>query len=138
MQPLQRQTFSNGRLEVITVEVTLPWHGILSLSTVYRSPSLSLDNLLTFLDTFLSTLPSDMPTVIVGDFNENLRLRSDTKLLQYMHTHKFTQHVQQPTTDRGTLIDHIYINTETPIKVHIKVLDTYYSDHDCVLLSLST
>ena len=68
MLPVKIHSFSNGRLEAVTAVITLPWLGSISLSTIYQSPSLSLDNLLRFLDSFL---PRDIPSVIVGDFNKN-------------------------------------------------------------------
>ena len=79
MLPVQIHSFSNGRLEAVTAVITLPWLGSISLSTIYRSPSLSLDNLLRFLDSFLPALPRDntIPSVIVGDFNENQILQTN-------------------------------------------------------------
>ena len=44
-----------------------------------------------------------------------------------MNTHNFTQQVKQPTTDRGTMIDHVYIKTEIQLKAQVQVSDTYYS-----------
>ena len=137
MQSVQKHNFSNGKLESLTIEVTLPWQTKLSLSTIYRSPSLNLETLLAFLDVFLSTLPSTMPTVIVGDFNENILHKDNTKLLKFMDTRGYTQHVKQSTTDTGTLIDHVYISKENSIQIQVEVSDIYYSDHDCVIVYLS-
>ena len=50
-----------------------------------------------------------------------------------MNSHGFSQLVNQPTTDNGTLIDHIYIRNTTSLNTNIEVHDAYYSDHDCIL-----
>ena len=42
--------------------------------------------------------------------------------------------VQSSTTDRGTLIDHVYYNRPSDDAV-VQVHDTYYSDHDTLLCS---
>ncbi len=53
-----------------------------------------------------------------------------------MQKHGFKQFVTQPTTDSGSLLDHIYFNRHSDmINVHIDVHDVYYSDHDSVFLS---
>jgi len=37
--------------------------------------------------------------------------------------------VAQPTTNSGSLLDHIYVNFPES-KLTVDVVDTYYSDHD--------
>ena len=44
--------------------------------------------------------------------------------------------VQVPTTDSGSLLDHIYCNTDGVDAYYIDVIDAYYSDHDATYLSL--
>ena len=53
-----------------------------------------------------------------------------------MTSHGFTQLVQSPTTDRGTIIDHVYYN-RTGNDVIVQVHDTYYSDHDTIYCSIN-
>lgn len=43
--------------------------------------------------------------------------------------------VTQPTTDSGSLLDHIYVNFPES-KLTVDVVDTYYSDHDGTYLSI--
>ena len=77
-----------------------------------------------------------VPTIIVGDFNEDLLSRStSSRILQLMSSRGFSQLVQVPTTDSGSLLDHIYYNGITEDAV-VDVIDTYYSDHDATYLSL--
>ena len=86
--------------------------------------------------TDISNLPPIAPTIIVGDFNDNLLAVSRLSTLsQFMSSRQFTQLVQVPTTDSGTLLDHVYCNT-TYENMYIDVIDTYYSDHDAVYLSI--
>ena len=73
-------------------------------------------------------------TVILGDFNINLLEYPDHNIINLMQQHGFEQCVTKPTTDQGTLLDHVYVNR--PGKVHIDVVDTYYSDHDLVCVCL--
>ena len=69
------------------------------------------------------------------DFNENLLIKKKTPLLDLMSSYRYTQIVTKPTTDQGSLLDHVYIN-EVNICHTVDILDTYYSDHDAVLLTL--
>ena len=50
-------------------------------------------------------------------------------MLQLMSSRRFSQLVQVPTTDSGSLLDHIYYNGAVNDAL-IDVVDTYYSDHD--------
>ena len=80
---------------------------------------------------------SNLPTIILGDFNEDLYDNTHSCILDIMTNNGYTQLVQSSTTDRGTLIDHVYYNrpvlvNDTVVQVH----DTYYSDHDTVYYSI--
>ena len=103
---------------------------------VYRRPQLPLAIFLPLMDEFISNLPQIVPTIIVGDFNDDLFAISRlSRLSQLMSSRQFTQLVQVPTTDSGTLLDHIYCNSICE-DTYIDVMDTYYSDHDAVYVSL--
>ena len=47
----------------------------------------------------------------------------------------FKQMVKKPTTDSGTLIDHVYVSQE--VTVTTDVIDCYYTDHDYVLSAIT-
>lgn len=83
----QRQSFSTGTLEALTVDVTLQSSHKFSISTLYRPPTVKLDNLLQFLNFYLVNIPQNTPAVIVGDFNDNLNQNKDSKLVNYMKGH---------------------------------------------------
>ena len=74
------------------------------------------------------------PTVILGDFNDNI-----SGLLSFMTNFLsacgFTQLVKSPTTDSGSLLDHIYYNRPATSPT-VDVVDTYYSDHDATFISI--
>ena len=68
---------------------------------------------------------------IVSDFNEDILLSEDKPCCRLLKSLKFRQLVEKPTRDSGTLIDHMYLNSELPVTTD--VTDCYYSDHDFVL-----
>ena len=84
----------------------------------------------------LSKIPHHtVSTVIVGDFNSDILSPPPSNLLHLMSANGFSQLVTAPTTDSGSLIDHIYYNGCTT-NTFVDVVDTYYSDHDATFLSL--
>ena len=89
------------------------------------------------MDEFISNLPQKVPTIILGDFSDNLLSTSASlRLLQFMVSKGFSQLVQAPTTDSGSLLDHVYCNDVGEDTYYVDVIDTYYSDHDTKCLSL--
>ena len=102
--------------------------------TVYRPPSMTPAIFLPRMKELLKSLPHQTLTVIVGDFNFDLLECPNHKILDVMKEFGFIQQVQGPTTDYGTLLDHVYINRETTAEV--KIHDIYYSDHDLLSVSL--
>lgn len=77
---------------------------------------------------------------IIGDMNEDLL---DEKYSDQFHVHTclstlgFQQHVACGTTDRGSLLDHIYTSNVEAGTIHVEVEDCYYSDHDLVTCIVS-
>lgn len=69
---------------------------------------------------------------IMGDFNEDILTTSSIATL--MELHGYSQHVQYPTTEKGTLIDHVYIKDAEHVTTEI--VTTYYSYHEAVLVSV--
>ena len=58
-----------------------------------------------------------------------------SRILDIMTNSGYTQLVQSPTTDHGTMIDHVFYN-KPGNDVVVQVHDTYYSDHDTVYCSI--
>ena len=79
----------------------------------------------------------EVPTVIMGDINEDL-LKERSKLKDHLSCKGFTQLVELQTFDKGSLIDHIYVNEEMMLKkVSIDQTPAYYSGHDIMTLNVA-
>ena len=70
----------------------------------------------------------------VSDFNDDLMAKT-TKICSCFQSNGFNQLIDQPTTDQGSLLDHVYFNGVSPIQT--EVCDTYYSDHDCTVIAIA-
>lgn len=71
--------------------------------------------------------------VVVGDFNENL-LNDKRTVHNYMLSRGFKQYVKEPTTENGTLIDHVYVKGCE--YVYVQIVPTYYSYHEAIQVTL--
>ena len=129
-------SFAGILIEAVSSTLVLPNCERLQITLVYRSPSVSTDNVLSLMSGILSQITvRDIPSSVLGDFNEDLLTIPDSRLLHLMSHYGFSQLVQTPTTDRGTLVDHVYYNRPSN-HIRVQVQDTYYSDHDTVYCSL--
>ena len=128
---------SGGNIEGIVTKLKLPNSSHIALALLYRSPSSTMDSLLNTLNAIIDHVNGfGFPTLILGDFNlDLLSCNNDSRLINLMTLHNFNQIVNEPTTDRGSLIDHIYYNRSISDLV-VEVSDTYYSDHDTIFCSL--
>ena len=107
----------------------------LQVAVVYRSPSVPMRQLVQLMTRILQKVSATgLPTVILGDFNDDL-LHCDhvSELQLLMSSNGYVQLVNEPTTDRVTLIDHVYFSGN---QVQINVCDVYYSDHDAIYCHL--
>ena len=124
-------------IEALLTKLNFPSGQSINLVIVYRSPSVPIDDLLDIIRTILTHLQnSDSVSIIMGDFNEDLLANPDSNLAALMTQCGFSQLVHTPTTDKGTLIDHVYCDSPMPQCAHIHVADTYYSDHDTIVIIL--
>ena len=89
------------------------------------------------MDQLLSTIHDarGVPTIILGDFNEDHMREKNTRLVQLMCSHGYTQVVTKPTTDQRSLLDHVYVRG-VKAQIAVDVIDTYYSDHDSVFITI--
>ncbi|XP_035258455.1 uncharacterized protein LOC118219420 [Anguilla anguilla] len=106
-----------------------------NVAILYRPPSYSLVtfrtkllHLIHHLDTFLGT------KIIMGDFNENLFITQTVQ--DFMQQHGYTQLVKQATTEKATLIDHIYVKDNTAYQIDIQIMQTYFSFHNCIVMDV--
>ncbi|XP_074549060.1 uncharacterized protein LOC141807175 [Halichoeres trimaculatus] len=122
-------------MECLVLKVEVPVKVL--IATVYRPPNYSLQNFLPNLNTLLDTLElmDHQPIVVCGDFNEDLLSRGKKSIRDALLSRGYTQLIVKSTTDKNTLIDHIYISQPATC-VQSGVLQTYYSYHNpvyCVL-----
>ena len=84
---------------------------------IYRSPAVKIRPFLQDLQTLLSSLSSSnrLPLAILGDFNVNALIPESFRSLQgLLQEHGYVQTVQRPTHISGSLIDHVYVQTNVP------------------------
>ena len=102
---------------------------------IYSKPSTPKKVLCDQLKDLLDAIPKQYHIIITGDFNYNLFEKDHSQLLSCMKEFGFNQYVSEPTTDSGSLLDHMYYN-----KMHngitVEVVDTYFSDHDSVFMTI--
>lgn len=115
-------------MEVLGVKVIC--EGTTMIIAVYIPPSTSklsriegIKDVLRYADTYLCDR-----LVITGDFNEDLHKDESHPVHEMLLEKGFEQHLDSPTTDYGSLLDHIY--TKDIQNVTVDVQDCYYSDHD--------
>uniref|UniRef100_A0A672F4L9 ATP-dependent DNA helicase n=2 Tax=Salarias fasciatus TaxID=181472 RepID=A0A672F4L9_SALFA len=103
------------------------------MAVIYRPPRYpnslfkqNLQRLLRWLNPISDTI------VVMGDFNENILTGSSISKL--MGSKGFDQLVTQASTEKGTLIDHVYVRSRQ-FAVECAVMPTYFSDHEGILCS---
>ena len=102
---------------------------------VYRSPHVPISDIISFMSEVMDHMNvSDTPCFILGDFNEDLLVKTKSQLLTLMAHYGFSQIVTKSTTNSGTLIDHVYTNKPSHF-FQLFISDTYYSDHDEIYCS---
>lgn len=76
------------------------------------------------------------PVVKIGDFNFDIK---DNHILDnfFSTTFSFKQLIVQPTTDYGTILDHVYTNIATENISLSGTLESYYSDHKPVFIIIA-
>ncbi|XP_078691416.1 uncharacterized protein LOC144921886 isoform X1 [Branchiostoma floridae x Branchiostoma belcheri] len=108
-----------------------------NIINIYRPQTMPEGLFISMLHRLIDQLPHDTMTVILGDFNFNILDCPQPKILAVMQQYGFTQEVQTPTTDYGTLLDHVYIRDQEQHGRHVTVMDTYFSDHDLVTVTIT-
>ena len=96
--------------------------------SAYRPPSTPID---VFMNDMLEIIAQfqHVPTCIVGDFNEDVAIISNTHCCATFRSQAFKQMVSKLTYDSGTIIDYVYVS-QTVNTMQTDLTDCYYSDHD--------
>jgi hypothetical protein len=125
-------------LEHCTVEITPPEHAPFVVVTIYRSPLVPLQWFIPRLRELLYTVSEHVPSniVVTGDFNENQLDKNAHPIHDCFTDYGFRQLVQGRTTSYGSLLDLVFVRTKDYLCSH-DVVQTYYSDHEAVKLSLA-
>ena len=77
-----------------------------------------------------------VPICIVGDFNEDVSVISNTCCCRMFRLQGFKQMASKLMHGSGTIIDHVYVS-ETVNTMQTDVTDCYYSDHDFILCAVT-
>ena len=119
----------NTILEIVVVEISEPIQVI--VISAYRPPSTPID---VFMNNMLEIIAQfqNVPTCVVGDFNEDVSVTSNTHCCTMLKLQGFQQMINKPTHDTGTIIDHAYVS-QIVNTIQTDVTDCYYSYHDCIL-----
>ena len=120
----------NCDCEILAVKISEPKKLHMS---VYRPPSTPISKFTDELLNIASKL-KETQTCIVGDFNEDISMTCQRHCSSMLTLIGFKQMVKKPTTDSGTLIDHVYASQD--MTVTTDVTDCYYTDHDYVLSAI--
>ena len=102
-----KQFRMNTILEIVVVEINEPIQMI--VISVYRPPSTPID---VFMNHILEIIAQfqHVPTCIVGDFNEDVLTTLNTHCCKMLRLQGFTQMINKPTHDSGTIIDLAYVS----------------------------
>ena len=118
------QKFEREKFSAIIVKTIL-----LDILFVYLSKGFDWKELKQVLEFFIQ---SKKDLAVIGDTNINL-LAEDHDFTKFMTSKRFEQMIQEPTHERGGLLDHIYINESLSRKNPIcSQKSVYYSDHDLI------
>ena len=120
-------------MEIVAVKISEPIQMI--VVSVYRPPSTPID---VFMNHMLEIIAQfqHVPTCIVGDFNEDISITSNTHCCAMFRLQAFKQMVSKLTHDSGAIIDHVYVS-QTLNTMQTDVTDCYYSDHDFILCAIT-
>ena len=103
---------------------------------LYHRPQRNIPEFIKQLTELLDALSIEQPTVILGDFNEDL-CKPNPKIKQFLQDRGCNQFTSESKSDSGSIIDHTYFNKNVS-NVERKVIDTFYFDHDltCLLIPM--
>ncbi|XP_029911061.1 uncharacterized protein LOC115361659 [Myripristis murdjan] len=118
-------------LEFLAIKIKAPVN--LVITAIYRPPTYSLKHFMPNLQNLLDYLQVNCPhpIIVCGDFNENLLDNVNKPILEMFVSRGYTQLITDATTEKNTLLDHIYVS-QPNVCFTSGVLQTYYSYHNPV------
>ncbi|XP_071172145.1 uncharacterized protein [Mytilus edulis] len=106
------------------------------VATIYRTQKYNVGKFLENLETLICKMQElSEKIVIIGDFNQDILKGYDT-VLNFMQSKGFNQLVNSPTTEGGTLIDHVYVRG--CLDISVAIMPTYYSYHEALRIVLKS
>ena len=135
MEPSRPVCFRSSGIECLVSTLQIN-EKRLQVVVIYRSPCVPMPQFLVMLERVLQYVDSSNDaTMVLGDVNCDVSSSSYYQLERLMCAHGLPQLVEQATTDRATVIDHVYFSRPSN-DVFVQVQDVYYSDHDAVYCSV--
>ncbi len=99
---------------------------------VYLSPEASI---VPCLSAIKNIQELDEKTIVLGDFNKSV---CNVHLKEFALQNNLKQLVSLPTHDKGNIIDHLYVSFDVANNVSHSHHYLYFSDHDCLAMSIQT
>ena len=119
-------------LESMAIIITNPVSFVISV--IYRPPSYSIKQFCECLLNYLNELHKiSTRCIVMGDFNEDL-MKHNSQVNRVMCGNGYKQYVSKPTTENGTLIDHVYSKGLDILDAD--VIPIYYSYHEAIRITL--
>lgn len=124
---------------IIRLNIKLKYNN-LSISAIYKSPSISEQNFIKFLSDYINNRCKSITEIIVGDININILNNNDNNSLEYldlMYSSGFRSYINKPTREKSCL-DHIFVKNNSSLfsKIQPAILDTLITDHNPVYLQI--
>ena len=120
--------------EHLAFELSVERNKVFLIISVYRRPGQDMKRFLASMTRLIQFAAPYDNIIFVGDFNENLK-GSQTKPIQcLMQSHGYIQHVTESTTLYNSILDHVY--SKTLLDINVKVIPTYYSDHELIRIRI--
>ena len=127
-----RLNIAVDNLESIAIIITNPVSFVISV--IYRPPSYSIKQFCECLLNYLNELHKiSTRCIVMGDFNEDL-MKHNSQVNKIMCDNGYKQYVSKPTTENGTLIDHVYSKGLDILDAD--VFPIYYSYHEAIRITL--
>ena len=131
--PLLSKYIQNVQLQPGIEFTIIVLHNILDMTmlvvvALYASPSTTMERLQTVLQDITSRINHWKPTkiILLGDLNVDLLKRKNNPILDILDS--CDQKISLPTTDYGSLIDHVYSDIPNS-RSEWGVFESYFSDH---------
>ncbi len=99
---------------------------------VYNSPEAPI---LSCLSTLRKTQELGEKSVVLGDFNTSA---NNVYLKEFALQNNLKQLVSLPTHDKGNILDHLYVSFDLANNVSHSHHCLYFSDHDCLAMTIQT